>query len=171
MLGVEVLVVDEGPRLGLATQVLLGQRRALVGMLGLVPDYDDPAHEALAPQGLGSLRSGESPTGDDVRLLRAHIVSSRGTATTSRRRRLGRNSVMRDWRPPFPVFLPPALEPTVSRKTRRIGVAKEAWEQTRESNPSGSPLMVERLLGSTAGGDLPDRRCGPLLRAGVPPTI
>jgi hypothetical protein len=31
--------------------------------------------------------------------------------------------------------------------------------------------MVERLLGSTAGADLRDWRCGHLLRAGVPRTI
>src|SRR5215211_8364965 len=123
MLGIEALVVDKGPRLGLATQVLLGQRRALVRALGLVPEDDDPAHEALPPQGLGGLRSGESPTGDDVRLLRAHVVSSRRTATISRRRHLGRNSVMRGWRSPFPV--------SYVRLSSPLGVGKDAAPRCR----------------------------------------
>ena len=51
VLGIEALIVDVGPALGLAAQVVLRERRALVGPLGLIADQDDAAVEAFACEG------------------------------------------------------------------------------------------------------------------------
>src|SRR5204862_6033340 len=62
---VEALVVSVGLRVGLAPQVVLGERRALIRTLGLLADQDDAPVEALASQGFGGLRSGEARSRDD----------------------------------------------------------------------------------------------------------
>jgi hypothetical protein len=62
---VEALVVDVdllAP--DLPAQVVLGQRRPLVGALGLGADQHQAAVEALGTQCLGGLRSGETRADD-----------------------------------------------------------------------------------------------------------
>src|SRR3712207_3392397 len=78
-LGVPPGVVDEGAvAAGAAEQVLLGQRRPLVGPLGFGADEHDRPVEPLLPQRLGGLGAGQSGTDDDERVLCAHGSSPRG---------------------------------------------------------------------------------------------
>jgi hypothetical protein len=50
---VERLVVNVGLGVGLAAQIVLGQRRALVGTFGFLTDEDEVSVESLLAQGLG----------------------------------------------------------------------------------------------------------------------
>ena len=62
---VEVSRVDGGTvEVGLAAQVVLGQRRSLVGADRFVADQNNPAVEAFAAQGLGGLGSGQAGADD-----------------------------------------------------------------------------------------------------------
>ena len=73
MLGVEALVVHVdllAPHL--AAQVVLRQRRALVGALLLRPHQHNAPLEALLAERLGGLRAGEARADDHVRLVTAH---------------------------------------------------------------------------------------------------
>ena len=66
VVGVPLLVVDD--RLlerGLALQVVLRQRRTLVGQVGLVGDEIEPARIALITQRLDGLGGGQATTDDD----------------------------------------------------------------------------------------------------------
>ena len=88
LLGVEALVVDEDlVAAGLAAQVVLGQRRALVGTVELGADEHDAPVEALGPQGLGGLGAGQAGADDQERLLRGH-GSPRVAACAGRRGRV-----------------------------------------------------------------------------------
>src|SRR5581483_10638645 len=71
-LGVEVLLVDVGLAVGLAAQIVLGERRALVGSLRFGADQNDAAVEALLAQGLGRLGAGEAGADDDEGSLGWH---------------------------------------------------------------------------------------------------
>ena len=74
VLGVEALVVDvDLLAAGLAAQVVLGQRRPLVGALVLGADQHEAAVEALGAQGLGGLGAGEAGADDDVGLVSGHV--------------------------------------------------------------------------------------------------
>jgi len=59
--------------LGLAAEVLLGQRRALVGPLGLGADQDDPPVEAAVAQLLSRLGAGQAGA-DDHECLLTHRI-------------------------------------------------------------------------------------------------
>ena len=73
MLGVEALVVHVNLLApDLAAQVVLRQRRALVGALLLGADQHDAAVEALLAERLGSLGAGEARADDHVRLVTGH---------------------------------------------------------------------------------------------------
>jgi hypothetical protein len=77
VLGVEALVVDvDLLATDLAAQVILRQRRALVGPLALGSDEDDPPVETLLAKRLGGLRAGQAGADDDVSLVTAHGMSS-----------------------------------------------------------------------------------------------
>ena len=66
MLGVPVLRMDEDRLpLGPALEVVLGQRRPLVGSVRLVADQGDPPVVALLAQRLGRQGSGEAGADDD----------------------------------------------------------------------------------------------------------
>ena len=76
MLGVEALGVDVDPlALELAAQVVLGERRPLVGPLRLGADEHHAPLEAALAQRLGGLGAGEARPGDHERLLRRHASS------------------------------------------------------------------------------------------------
>src|SRR5712691_2239620 len=62
----------QGLPLCLAEQVVLRQRRALVGPLALLADHDERAVEALIPQCLRGLGAGEACPDDDVSRIRGH---------------------------------------------------------------------------------------------------
>ena len=65
VVGVEpVLVHIQAVAVGLAAQVGLGQRRALIRPLGLVAKQQQAAVEALGAQGLGRLGAGQAGTDD-----------------------------------------------------------------------------------------------------------
>jgi hypothetical protein len=64
VIGVEALIVDVGPGLRLAAQVVLRERRTLVGSLGLITDQDDAAVEALRTEGLRRLRASQAGADD-----------------------------------------------------------------------------------------------------------
>lgn len=69
LVGVEALPVDEDrTRLGLATQVVLGQRWPLVRSLHLLADQDDTAVEAFGAQRLRRLGAGQAGAHDQKRL-------------------------------------------------------------------------------------------------------
>ena len=73
MLGVPRLRVDEDAvAVGLALQVVLGQRRPLVGTVGSVTDQDDPAVEALLAQGLRGHGAGQAAADDDEARFGGH---------------------------------------------------------------------------------------------------
>src|SRR6266545_3037566 len=62
---------------GLTAQVLLGQRRPLVGRVRLRADQDDPSLEPLRPQRGGCRSAGQvGPDDDERRRGTAHTVSS-----------------------------------------------------------------------------------------------
>jgi hypothetical protein len=67
--------VQAGP-VGLAAQVALGQRRPLIGPLGLVAEQHQPTVEALDPQGLGRLGAGQPGTDDHKGPAARHQNSS-----------------------------------------------------------------------------------------------
>src|SRR3954471_2831568 len=76
---VERLGVDaSGIALGLAPQVVLGERGSLVGQLGLLADEDDPALEALRAQRLGGLGAGKRGADDQMGLGIGHVSPSGG---------------------------------------------------------------------------------------------
>ena len=73
VLRVEVTVVHvRGLPAGLTAQVLLGQRRPLVGALVLGADQQDAPFEAIAAQRLGGLGAGQAGADDDVGLVSGH---------------------------------------------------------------------------------------------------
>jgi hypothetical protein len=74
---VEARLVDEdGLALGLAPQVVLGERGSLVRPVRLGADEDDPAVEALLPQGGGRLGPREARADDDVGVVVGHVALS-----------------------------------------------------------------------------------------------
>ena len=93
LLGVEALGVDvDRVPLGPALQVVLGERRALVGPVRLGPDEDDAPVEALLAQGLGRLRPRQARPHDHEGRSLGHPAPPRsgGRASTLVRRRPAR---------------------------------------------------------------------------------
>ena len=60
---------------GLARQVVLGQRRPLVGPFVLVADQHDRAVESLGAQRLRGLGPGQARSGDNKRFICGHCLT------------------------------------------------------------------------------------------------
>jgi hypothetical protein len=92
--GVEAFLVDvEALAVGLAAQVGLGQRRALIGPLGLVAEQQQPAVEALGAQRLGRLGAGQAGPDDGEGGCGRHGSPRSGQPLRSSRRRVNSTSL------------------------------------------------------------------------------
>ena len=127
--GVEALVVDvDLLAADLATQVLLGQRRALVGPLVLGPDQHHAPVEALVAQGLGRLRAGQARADDHERLVTGHGMSSESRPSGSR----------------GALVVSPARVPRRVRVSRSCGVSGERARSLTDRGPGRSDRRRRR---------------------------
>ena len=103
--------------LGLAQQVVLGQRRTLVRPLVLLPDQHDRAVEALVAQGLRGLGAGQARPDDHVRRARGHGHSFCESSDGARSVAASCSPSSRQRRRTRPGRCPPA--PASRRRSRR----------------------------------------------------